>query len=118
MACPYIASDYLKAVAIEEFVGIEECALSTILGRRHWTGSEVYNFDKFLTIAKETFAKLHNVNPVEIAPSGVGFPCPTDSIVKVESVNVKSHFVPDRSCHNGHFIKKKPLESGHISTGK
>ena len=87
-----ILSSYnLESIAIDEFVGIEECTLSAVLLRTEGRSGKVNDFFKRLPFTKKTLAELDNVNPIESAPDGINSFRAFESEIEVEAVDIECY---------------------------
>ena len=68
-----LAPDNLKAVVVDELIGIKESTLSAVLLRAEWRCSKVNDLFKYLPVTQETLAEFYNVNPIKVTPSGISF---------------------------------------------
>lgn len=83
----------LKAVAINQFIGVKKRTLAFRLSNVKWRRGKIYNLCKLLIIAKKLFKKLNKVNPVCALPRRIGLFCSMDSIIKIESIYIKYNFL-------------------------
>ena len=85
-----ILSSYnLKSVAIDELIGIEECALSAVLLRAERRSCKVNDFFKRLPFTKKTLAKFYDVNPVKRTPDGINPFRALESEIEVKAVDIE-----------------------------
>jgi len=110
-----LAAHHLEAVAIDEFVGIEESTLAATLLWVERRGSKIDDFLYFLTFAEKSLAEFHHVNPIIVTPLWLVAFGAAKTIVEIESVNVECNAL----CHIADIcIIKKPSSDGHVHSRK
>ena len=63
-----LAAHYLKTVAIDKLVGVEEGALSAALFRVKRRGGKIDDLLHCLSLAQKSLAEFHHVNPIVVTP--------------------------------------------------